>query len=213
MKKFLLGAMILAMAVSVTGCDLNGTVKNVKTTYTFANYSTHKMIKKTVSGVATETNNVKLSIDELGPGNHFVVNTPSSSYYVSSNSAGLWLDGVQGLVVDPAEGADTKFATNAMCAGAVRVSGTGTYDPVTGDFSGSGQFIVFPYASMTVAGGGKWTSVVPPTSIYKGVAKVTITPAIAYLVNVTGDTPGIPIPVAATISTSGVALNATVVLI
>jgi hypothetical protein len=196
MKKGLFLLLLGLLTISATACLLSGTVRKAVVTYSFPDYTAKKIITKTVvvkEPVAGFTNMSALVVQSVNPDDYIA----SSTSRISFSDRSLHTQ-FTGPIINPDTTKEHLIkGTLATSFGYVRVSGTGTFDPNTSNFSGDGNWIFWFDGSVQMSEVGKYASAVPA---YKGVGTAKIIPAAANYYTVTSGSITSAVPVSAVIT-------------
>jgi hypothetical protein len=196
MKKGLFLLLLGLLTISATACLLSGTVRKAVVTYSFPDYTAKKIITKTVvvkEPVAGFTNMSALVVQSVNPDDYIA----SSTSRISFSDRSLHTQ-FTGPIINPNTTKEHLIkGTLATSFGYVRVSGTGTFDPNTSNFSGDGNWIFWFDGSVQMSEVGKYASAVPA---YKGVGTAKIIPAAANYYTVTSGSITSAVPVSAVIT-------------
>jgi hypothetical protein len=204
MKKGLFLLLLGLLTISATACLLSGTVRKAVVTYSFPDYTAKKIITKTVvvkEPVAGFTNMSALVVQSVNPDDYIA----SSTSRISFSDRSLHTQ-FTGPIINPNTTKEHLIkGTLATSIGWVRVSGTGTFDPNTSNFSGDGNWIFWFDGSVQMSEVGKYAS--PSSFSYKGVGTAKIIPAAANYYTVTSGTITSAVPVSAVITVPVFAVN------
>ena len=193
------------LTISATACLLVGSVKKAVVTYSFPDYTAKKIITKTavVKEPVAGFTNMSALVQSNTNTDDTIANSSTSRVAFSDGS---FYTNFSGPIINPDTTREHLIkGTLATSFGWVRISGTGTFDPSTSNFSGDGSWIFWFNGSIQMSEVGRIAA--PPPVAYTGVCTAKIIPAGAYYYNVVGGVSDIGVPVSAVIIVPGFAVH------
>jgi len=185
MKKALYYFISAALAVmALTGCIETGTVSSMTCKVTYPDYATGTLVNLTLRKINTVPDNAQVEYVTDAQG-HGSITGNTHIYFVTD---GAWIN-LSGGIVDPLEDdgpgkAGVKYRGQLMTTGLIRLSGTGTYDPVSAKYSGDGEYIAWFNGGADIKGKGKWP--MTSTVAYSSVLTIKINPGNCTYLHVVG---------------------------
>ena len=199
MKKVLFLVLLGLLAISATACLLVGSVRKAVVTYSFPDYTTKKIITKTVvvkEPVAGFTNMSALVLTSVNTDDYIA---SSSTSRVSFSDGSLHTQ-FTGPIINPNTTTEHLIKGTLTTSGYVRVSGTGTFDPNTLTFTGDSSWIFWSDGSIQMSEVGKYVAPPPSSFAYNGTGTAKIIPARATYYTVVGGVYDAGRPVSAVIT-------------